>query len=170
MPTWITRERVLAAISILAFIMSISTWVHMWLYQRRNLRLSIIHYYKAKNYHYFLFSFENLSRLPILISRLEIISKSKHEIQCSLTPILVTEKKRTSGKEIISRSVTYSAKFPLPVSSLGGVSEYVCFIDDNNLLEENPLDWNFQVYTNRGKVFQQKLPYIEPAHLNELLW
>jgi len=97
MATWLTREVVLMVISILAFIMSLSTWIHMWFNQRRNLKISIIHYYKAENYRYFLFSFENLSRLPILISRIEIVDKNKQCIQCNLTPTLVVEKTRKSG-------------------------------------------------------------------------
>jgi len=142
----------------------------MWLYQRRNLKISIIQFIKINESYHFLFSFENISRLPILISRIEIISKDKSRIQCSLASEIMIKTTTKSGKDgSISNNSICTTQFPIPISSLGGTSERVVFNDDQNILENLPKDWNFRVCTNRGKAFQIKLPYVDPVGYEDLL-
>ena len=83
-----------------------------------------------------MFSFENISRLPILISRIEIISKDKSRIQCSLASEIMIKTTTKSGKDgSISNNSICTTQFPIPISSLGGTSERVVFNDEQNILD-----------------------------------
>jgi hypothetical protein len=167
--TWIewisleaNRDIVLFVVSGLAFIMSLSSWVHTWTTQRRNLEISIIKYYKVSEYHYFMLSLENRSRLPITISRFKAMFGGE-AVQCSLTPIIVKETTRTYGNSAVERTNLFSAQFPLAIGSLGGISEIIVFQNSQEEPEDSPTHWIFQVYTNRGRSFQVKLPRVDPA-------
>ena len=166
---WFTRERILAIISILAFIMSLLSWIHMWLYQRRKLKISILKYYRIFNSHYFLLSFENHSRIPILISRIKIIQENENNRQCSLTSTVMikSEIKRKNGD--IERNSIHTVKFPISIGSLSGTSEFIAFEENQDNHKDLPNELIFQVCTNRGKAFQTKFLLPVPSPPEELI-
>jgi len=164
----LTKENILAVISILAFIMSLLTWVHTWVCQRKRIRLSIIQYVQIDCWHILFMSIENLSRIPISISTIYAITENGKCVACKLIPETVLDITNRRGKEITSHEIRKSAQFPISISSLGGLSEYVVFEDHQNIFPIAPTEAIFQVCTNRGRAMKMKLLIGPPASPEEM--
>lgn len=157
---FINKENILAAISVLAFIMSLSTWVFTFINQRRKVKLNVEHYYQSGNgnYHFFLFSIENRSRLPILITHIYLINENQNKLKCQIMPTEVITTTLKSGNVEKTLKSIYSIQFPISISSLDGISGYIAFEDRQKVIPVLTTDANFEVHTNRGRSFLLKLP------------
>ena len=152
---------------VLGFFMALGTWAHTLLYQRRNLKISITHYDKQRRYLVFYLLIENLSRLPITISRIGITSANGTALECNLIPKIVVETTTTRKEEITKHEVLKSFNFPISLSELGGTSGFVVFEDHQDIFRDSSTVWNFQVYTNRGRALKLQLPFVHPIPLGK---
>ncbi len=154
---WISNtDNTALVVSIISLILSLSNWLYSFYTQRKNLHFKI-HEAKSKDGVTFLFmQIENLSRLPIAITRICLIADGQH-IDCTVNPKLIYENTRKSGKEVIERRFVYSLQIPIEIPSLGAVSGYILFEDSQCGLSPNAKRANFQICTNRGKALEIEL-------------
>ena len=153
------------AISISAFVMSLLSWVHVWVYQRRKLSIRIVNYLPLRNEHNFFLSFENESRLPVLVTRIWLLSDCGKRLECLVTPSTIFEITRTKGEKEMSRESIKNLQMPLAISGLGGLSGWITFVDPHKTLVPLSTVANFQVHTNRGGPFRMTLPLVR-GHLD----
>ena len=99
------------------------------------------------------YSIENMSRLPIAITRIRIQAAGKL-YDCERLPYVIEESTRRVGKEIIDRTVLKSATLPINLPALGAESGFLVFLVPPNTLSEHDKDLIFQICTNRGKAIQ----------------
>nr|DAF30758.1 MAG TPA: hypothetical protein [Caudoviricetes sp.]DAW38987.1 MAG TPA: hypothetical protein [Caudoviricetes sp.] len=142
---WITF-----GIAVAGFLMSLATWVHTFLSQRRNVGIRITEFRADEKIALFFIHIENKSRLPIAITRIVLIS-NQEKVDCEPFPTWVLDSTHKIGKEIISQRSYYSMQMPIAISSLGAVSGYVLFQADQCMIPDDAKLANLQVYTNRGR-------------------
>lgn len=146
-------------ISIISIILSLYNFVVNLITRHRRINIRIERFYIRKSYNDMTvkayISFENLSQLPISITRLQI--KAANELyDCDFFPDYIGETSMSSGNEIYERKYFYTIKTPVNIPALGAVKEWFAFtvpigsiLDDDKVLE-------FNVCTNRGKSFIKK--------------
>jgi len=156
MPTWMNKENVTLVIAVLAFILSTISWVNTLVSNRKKLRISISSYKMiASDASLFYLSIENLSRLPISISRIFLVDgESKYE--CSCVPQKVLEHTTRSGNVVTEHAVFRNLAVPISLTSLGGIHGYVYFpVSSANSLVP-PAELTFLLHTNRGRPIELK--------------
>ena len=141
---WITF-----GIAVAGFLMSLATWIHTFLSQRKNIRIRITECKSDDEITLCFVHIENKSRLPIAITRIVLLSE-QNEVDCVPFPTWGLDDTRRSGKEIISRKSYYSMQMPIAISALGAVSGYVLFQSDQRMIPDDAKLLNLKVYTNRG--------------------
>jgi hypothetical protein len=156
-------------IAVMAFVMSALTWVFALINQRRQLKIRIVLYCNVSQYHYFLVSLENLSRLPILISQIYMVHTSGEKLECRVIPKRIYDTIKTSGNNELSRETIKNMQLPIQLASLGGLSGYLAFEDHQKMLPSLTTDVNFEVHSNRGRSFRVKLPLNKVVPPNILL-
>ena len=154
----LTRENIMIAVSVSAFVMSLMSWVHVWACQRRKLEIKIFEYMPLNQERNFFVSFENRSRLPVLITRIFLLSDSGGRLECLPISRPIYEDKRTSGGVVTYAETTKNLQLPIAVSSLGGCSGWITFEDPDKNFPSLSSAANFLVHTNRGRPFRLSLP------------
>jgi hypothetical protein len=149
-------------ISGLAFIMSLSSWIHILVTQRRKIRISFLDYSGIEDTHTFYVSFENLSRLPVSISRIFMLADDK-PFECTRVPIKVLTLTHKSSNNIVGQKNFYSLDIPISIPSLGAVSGYVAFEHCPKKIPDPPTVLTFLVHANRGRPFELSIPLDEVA-------
>lgn len=143
-------------ISIISIILSLYNFITNLIDKHRRIKIRIEKFYIKKRRHDITvkayISFENLSQLPISITRLQIKAADKL-YDCDFYPDYVGKVSFDSGKET---KFFYTVRTPVNIPALGAAKEWFAFtvpagsiLDDNTFLELN-------VYTNRGKSFLRK--------------
>lgn len=99
------------------------------------------------------YSIENLSQLPIAITRIQIQAAGKL-YDCERLPFVVEEATRRSGKEIIDRTVFKSVTLPINLPALGADSGFLVFLVPPDTLSKHDKDLILRICTNRGKAIQ----------------
>jgi len=160
---------VLWVISVSAFVMSLASWVLSLIHQRRNLKIRIVHHCSFKNYFAFYVSFENSSRVPILISQIFLIADDGSKFECYFKPRNVYDLRKEINNIPEPREIIKSVKLPLALPALGGDSGYVAFSSQNIALPTLSTGVNFQVQTNRGGPIQLSLEPGPALDLQEVL-
>ncbi|MCO7137682.1 hypothetical protein NIF40_09110 [[Clostridium] leptum] len=154
---WILKENLVAIISGLAFILSLSSWIYTFITQRKKLSIRLVEA-KSKNEMTILqVLIENRSRLPISITRIQLVI-NEESIDCVTTPEIVLETKTSQGKEVISRRDYYSMDMPINIGSLGAVGGYLLFRGPQCMLPNDATSVILVVCANRGRPFQTTLP------------
>lgn len=148
-------DKILATISVLAFIMSSATWIMAFCTQRKKLKITVQDYRRIKNRYTFFVMIENQSRLPISITRFFLLSNDGLT-ECAIEPTLIKENIRKSKGQIIETINQRSMPLPLNLSSLGALSGYVLFRSETEILTADATEVNFVIHTNRGKALQLK--------------
>lgn len=146
----------LNVLTVMAFVMSLTSWIHTFINQRKRLSISVVACDKFDTRLVFLFFFENKSRLPISITRIKLCNNGK-SVENEPVERLLFENTKTLGKEITDHHSLYSERFPISLGMLDSCSAYVVFADCQRVFEMIPTLLNFQVYTNRGKELQMTL-------------
>lgn len=145
-------------LSVFAFVLSLSSWIHAWITQRRKLRmLASFHLHSNFECHIFHVSFENQSRIPIAISRIYLIIGS-NEYECTRYPKKVFETTSRINNEITSHEVYKSLEHPIAIPSLGGASGYIAFEDCQQIIGAPATVATFRLHTNRGRPFEIQVP------------
>ncbi len=99
------------------------------------------------------FSFENLSQLPISITRVQLQVAGKL-YDCDRVPHVV-ERVRIKSKDFEDTSVLKSVSVPVNLPSLGAESGFLVFGVPQGTLSSSEKDLIFQICTNRGKAVQR---------------
>lgn len=131
-------------------------------------QLRISPYYNNSNLASVLFVIENCSQLPVSITRMRIkINKTYYDAYREL--VLIYEQKTLSGGVIKDSIKTYSNVLPINLSSLASFAGYLSFPIPQNILEESDTTLCFEIRTNRGKIYRDKLMQI-PLHQYNVLF
>lgn len=145
-------------ISIISIILSLYNFVVNLIAKHRRIKIRIERFYTKKCSNDIAvkayISFENLSQLPISITRLQIkIADDLYD--CDFFPDYVGKVSFDSGEET---KFFHTVRTPINIPTLGAVKEWFAFtvpagsiLDDDKVLE-------FNVCTNRGKSFLKKFP------------
>lgn len=143
-------------ISVISFLMSLTSWIRVFFVERKNIRLSIQFFRKKNRTAYMYLMIENKSRLPIAVSNIEMVQGNK-KIGCvQISKEVITNIKKAGGK-IIGISPVYSTQLPVQMSGLSAVSCIVLFEDIPLEIPPTSTHLNFEVSTNRGKKVKKKL-------------
>lgn len=146
-------------IAVAGFCISLWTSISSWMAKRKNLRFAIYFARAAQDTVYFRLGVENLSQLPIAISRVQI-KIGDAWFDCTPLPTIVQEHVRRSGKEIISRETVYSSALPIDLGPLGAFKGVLLFEGLPTLPEKRETVVNLRVSTNRGKAFETLVPLL----------
>lgn len=163
---WITKENITLFIAIAGFVMSFMGCIS----RRKSLSVRILRYRiygECEKYMYAYIAFENRSQLPIAITRLSLLMDGKTYDAIQI-PQRIFERKRTIGKEVISRTEEYSTAIPIQLQSLGACTALIFFDTLPALTETQPTHLTFLIGTNRGKAMKTLLSLPpEPDVLNK---
>jgi len=156
-------------IGVLGFLMALTTCILSAINQRRKIRLRIIYHYRNTENLVFLVSFENLSRLPILITQIYLVNENGDKLECRAESKKVFVTTNRKGNEVVGREVQKNIQLPISLPSLGGISGLIVFARHRDIFPVLSTELNFQVHTNRGGSFLLKLPPGEPRNLRDIL-
>lgn len=151
-------ETLIDLISVFAFILSLASWVYILISQRRRITIKVYTCRICDKSPLFYMSFENMSRLPVSITRITLISNDTHT-DCVLIPKEVLATTKMLGNEIQNQDRFYSEKMPINLDSLSCKSGYVYFESEQQLLSIPATSATFRVYTNRGRLRKKTLQW-----------
>lgn len=152
----ISTNQITFWIAVAGFVMSLATWIKDLLTQRKKLAAHVLHLKVVKDELHMHLLIENRSRLPISVTRLELI-QGKVRTSCTALPSLMFRSFISSGNTVSNERRDYSTPLPYSLSSLGAMTVLVRFED---LEQTPPLDatnLTLAVSTNRGRKVQMKL-------------
>lgn len=144
-------------ISVLAFLMSLGSWVYTFIHQRRRLNVTLEAHQLLPKSLVLLLIFENKSRLPISITRISLLAGTEmlHSIPQSVAFFMTV---KNQGRPNEEKKEYCSTEQPINLGSLGAQSAYVFFRDYRQTLPEVPTRLTLELCTNRGKAIQTTLP------------
>lgn len=79
-------------------------------------------------------------------------------------PIIAYEETKKVNGAVVSHRAISSLSIPINISSLSGTSGYICFEFPEVSFPSDATELTFSVSSNRGKVFEKKLPLGCPLH------
>lgn len=144
--------------AIAGFLLSIFNLIFMIKQNQKKLRvrfgdIGITNLTGHKSVFKVLYSFENLSQLPISITRVQIqVEGTLYD--CERLPFVVEESVRKVNNEVVDRTVLKSVSLPVNLPALGAESGYLAFVIPRDILSRNDKDLIFRICTNRGKATQ----------------
>lgn len=154
--TNISTNQITFWIAVAGFVMSLATWIKDLLTQRKRLATHVLHLKVVKDELHMYLLIENRSRLPISVTRLELI-QGNVRTACTALPSLMFRRYMSSGGTGTDERRDYSTPLPYSLSSLGAMTVLVRFED---LKQTPPLDathLTLAVSTNRGRKVRMKL-------------
>lgn len=156
-------------ISTISFFMSLTTWIRVFVTERKRLRFSVQVFQSKGNIAYMSLMIENISRLPIAISQISLCQGGK-KINCAPFPKeVITGTKKVDGK-IIEKPPKCSAALPIQLAGLSSTSCIVLFEGIPEEILPTSTHLNFEVSSNRGKATKISLPLpAEWADHNDIL-
>lgn len=161
---FLTKENITFALSIFGSFGTLFTLLHTFLINRKQLRMKISgHIFGDTKMLVIYASFENMSRLPISITDI-CIRINDILYPCVQPPIVAYEETKRVKGNIVSHRECTSLPLPINLSSLGGSSGYVCFEFPPNAFQPEATELTFLISSNRGKVFEKRLPLGNPFH------
>lgn len=148
-------------LSTIAIVLSVGQLLYDWHHRRKKIRIRILRYLKIKETHLFYLSFENMSTLPICISRIQLdINNLLYD--CAAVPQFAHRHRLTSGKEVTFDEIDKTLPLPICLSELGGLYGYVVFDKCPQDLPTPPTQVTFRFCTNRGN------PVVLSVQLDEI--
>lgn len=163
-------ETVTFIIAIVGFLLSLTSWIKDFVTQRVRLdvRITKANANAASPGIFCFLSIANRSRLPILITNIEI-AQSGGQTACVPVPKRVLEHTRTIGKEVVERRSEYSTAMPVQLQSLGGAMILVLFESLPEAIPTDATSLNLVICTNRGKPRRMTLPlpkdWVDPRNI-----
>lgn len=143
-------------IAVAGFAMSMASWVHTFVTQRKKFDVEIV---AAKSYAdvtYLHLIIQNKSRLPVAITRISLLLNGMW-FNCTPIPVMVSATERKRGSEVIKRTEEYSTALPIQLSSLGATNCLVLFEGLPYLPSDDATHLTLSIYTNRGKAVKRSL-------------
>ena len=156
----LSRDNILGAISIAAFIMSSATWIASFVSGRRRLIITPKLYSHGvpsseKPALYLLFvMLENKSKLPIAITDIAVVAQGGL-VPCDPISVPYFHARTRSGDEITYERHAYSLGLPVAISGLSAASGVLIFADRLQQLESDAKEWTLRLGTTRGAVTQK---------------
>ena len=160
-----TKENITFALSIFGSLGTLFTLIHTFLINRKQLQMRVNgHVFgDAKKMIVLYVSFANKSRLPISVTDICIKIDDTY-YPCLQPPIIAYEETKKVNGAVVSHRAISSLSIPINISSLSGTSGYICFEFPEVSFPSNATELTFSVSSNRGKVFEKKLPLGRPLH------
>ncbi len=159
-----TKENITFALSIFGSLGTLFGLIHTFFINRRHLQMTISgHVFGDTKMLVVYASFVNKSRLPISITDISVKIGDIY-YPCVQPPIVALEETKRVKGAIVSHKETSSLSMPINVASLSGTSGYICFEFPEVAFQSDATDLIFSVSSNRGKVFEKKLPLGPPFH------
>lgn len=124
---FLTKENITLFLSILGVLGSFSSWVYIFIKNRKNINFQIVGQRYCDDSSLLIYMmFTNKSRLPIAITNIGVYINSTF-YSCIEIPIVALEETTRCKNEIISHHEYKSLPMPIVISGLGGTSGYVYF-------------------------------------------
>lgn len=145
-------------LTILAFGMSLATWITEAIRRKRNISLTIFdyRYWSAHNVVQFFMTIQNHSSLPICITAISLISGDELFI-CELEPMQI----KSLGENPIK-----TPAFPINVSPRQGIGCYFEFSHAPNISLEAGKTVEFLIDSNRGQITKSVALGLEGHYLH----
>ena len=149
-------------IAIAGFLMSLGSWVHTFITQRKRLSFKIQFFRYKENSAYMYLMIENRSRLPVSITGIAL-KQSKSIVPCVQIPKTVssTTRKTAGNTDVVYQ---YSTAIPIQLSALESVSCIVLFEGIPEVVPPSATHLTFQISTNRGRKVKRKLALPQDWH------
>lgn len=158
--SWLSSQlNITTVIAVAGFVISLCTAISTWAAKRRRLRFAIYFARGAEDTMYFRFGVENLSQLPIAISRVQIKVNGKW-FDCTPLPTMVQEHIHRVRGEIVSKKTVCSSPLPITLNALGAFNGTILFEGLPTLPEKSAEAVNLRVSTNRGRAFEISVPLL----------
>lgn len=147
----------LDVIGIAGFVLSVATWVYTLVKDRSRIRITVYEWRGLGDTAFFLVCFENLSRLPIAITRVSLLMNGA-KCDCEPVPKLVRERSRTIGDSVVERNQEYSVELPIDLAPLSACSGILLFEGLPHIPASTATHVIFRVHTNRGRPKEYEVP------------
>ncbi len=146
---------------ILGFIISVINLVYFFVIRRRKLivrlgRFGVCDHSGSNNLLKVNLCFDNLSQLPISITRIQLVLNNEL-IDCENIPMIIEEVSRTKSGKIYDQDFIKSTRPPINLSPLQAESVYFAFLIPQDTLSNSDKQMSFRICTNRGKAVEKKL-------------
>lgn len=146
---------------ILGFIISLINLIYFFIIRKKkiNIRLNrfgVCDHNNPKNVLKVNLCFENLSQLPVSITRVQVVI-DKNYIDCEHIPMIIEEAVRTKSGKIYDQDYVKSTRPPINLSPLQAESVYFAFLIPRDTISNSDTQMNFQICTNRGKAVEKTL-------------
>lgn len=153
----LTKENITLFLSILGVLGSFSSWVYIFIKNRKNINFRIVGQRYCDDHSLLIYMmFTNKSRLPIAITNIGVYINSTF-YSCIEIPVVALEETTRCKTEIISHHEYKSLPMPIVIPGLGGTSGYVYFEFPEAVLQSDTTHLTFRLSTNRGKAIERKL-------------
>ncbi len=161
----INFDMIANVIGILGFVVSVINVVYFFAIRRKNLKIrfeefGISPYYSDNEILKIRFCFQNLSQLPVSITRIQLIVDGK-AYDCTNLPIMVEERTRKRGSDVIDRITINSISVPVNLQPLMAQGDYFAFPIPRGILSNSEKSLTFRISANRGKVIQKTFSQYE---------
>lgn len=158
--SWLSSQlNITTVIAVAGFVISLCTAISTWAAKRRRLRFAIYFARGAEDTMYFRFGIENLSQLPIAISRVQI-KVGNEWFDCTPLSTMVQRHIHRVGDKIVSKETMYSSPMPIALDALGAFNGTILFEGLPTLPEKSEKTVNLRVSTNRGRAFEISVPLL----------
>lgn len=146
---------------IFGFLLSVGNFIILLLQNRKRIKVrlgdaGVTHLSDHRDLYKISYSIENLSRLPISITRVQIQVAGKMYDSDRL-PFIIEKSEYRVGKEVVDRTLVKSRVLPINLLALSAESGFLAFVIPQGILSANDKDLIVQIYTNRGKVTRMTL-------------
>lgn len=148
------KDSITFLIALFGFVLSMYNFIRTLIQDHIHLRISYKNHLciptSSKGSMILAMDIENLSRLPISISRM-FLNIGDDIFEFSYMPHFVYERTERCGDEIVDKITTYTIQFPISISALGidgGFFHIVGNITEQRLAKEKT---SITIWTNRGK-------------------
>ncbi len=166
-PILLSRENILATISIAAFLMSLLSWIFAWFRRRLRINLTTIAYeanekrspYRGSRIIYL--TLENPSNTPVVIRHFFLGSK-QGKVQCCLLPVRIGGKTVNENGRSSCVAEYFSASFPITLPALAADNYLLLFEDASHILATGATEANLEVVTTRGSKWK-RIPLCCPS-------
>lgn len=153
---------------LLGFLISITTLIHLLITRRKrltvNFGLNTNRDYFGKNYFIIYCRFDNLSELPISITRIQILIDNI-PFDCYHRPLIVETSTYKEAGKVTDQYITYSDTIPINLNSLASHSGFLAFQVPQDKLLTDGKSLTFRICTNRGKAVQKTFELHEDQKL-----
>lgn len=156
---FVDQLNITTVIAVAGFCLSICNAISAWAAKRKRLRFAVYFARGAMDTAYFKFGVENLSQLPIAISRVEINIRGSW-FDCTPLPTMVEQHIRRSGKTVLSEETIYSSALPFDIGPLGAFKGTLLFECLPALPKKSDKAVTFRVSTNRGRAIEISVPLL----------